>query len=207
MTTPHLSRTQVKESIVTEPYTSHSPLSSGEIELLSQTRALKPGLPPAPWKDRTIISASGVLAGGWDISENILLISTDGYSVSNPKTGEVMVRNRDYARTFASILPGYLQFKIPDTEEEIIDIFGINAGDGIHRTEDGWILRKVYPWWPQEAVLIKSPFVPDSGRHNLLDDAYIVSLERLTGWLRCGFSSSGKYFAIIGSAGAEIFSR
>jgi hypothetical protein len=58
------------------------PLLDGEIETLHQARGLKPTEPPQPWGNRKIISASGVLAAGWDKSGNILLVSTDGYSLT-----------------------------------------------------------------------------------------------------------------------------
>jgi hypothetical protein len=184
----------------------NSPLNKDEISLLNQMRGLKPSLPPEPWGNRVIVAASGVIASGWDKSENILLISTDGYSLSDSSSGTRVSRDRDREKTFDSILPSYLQFRLTETQE-IIDIFGVNGGDGIHRTKDGWTLKTVYPWWPHESVILKPPFVPGSGRHGLLDDAYMIELQRLTGWLKCGFSPAGKYFAIVGSAGAEIFSR
>jgi hypothetical protein len=191
---------------MTESDSYESPLNQYQVDLLNRTRALKPTEPPEPWGNKVIVAAGGVLAAGWDKAENFLLISVEGYSLTDPASGVRLLRNRDREKTFASILPGNLQFRMVETQE-IISIFGVNGGDGIHHTEDGWTLAYVYPWWPEEAVLIKLPFVPGSGRYHLLDDAYLIKLERIDGWLKCGFSPSGKHFAIVGSAGAEIFSR
>lgn len=189
-----------------DPSESKSPLNEYQVGLLNRARALKPTVPPEPWGHKIIVSAAGVLAAGWDQSENVLLISSDGYSLTEPLSGARLIRNRDYEITFASILPGNLYFRTIETQE-IIPIFGVWGGDGIHMTEDGWSLAYIYPWWPEATVLIKRPFVPGSGRTGLLDDAYLIQLERLEGWLKCGFSPSGKHFAVIGSGGAEIFSR
>ncbi len=191
---------------MTESNDINSPLNEGQAEVLQKARELKPTEPPRPWGNRKIISASGVLAAGWDKSGNILLVSTDGYSLTNPDIGERISRNEDRERTYAAISSSNLRFQNPETEEPI-DIFGVNGGDGIHRTQDGWTLKKIYPWWPREDVIIKSPFILGSGRYHLLDDAYLIKLIRLDGWLKCGFSPSGKHFAIIGSGGAEVFSR
>lgn len=183
-----------------------SPLTSYQQDILKQARAMKPGEPPHPWGNRLIVPAAGVLAGGWDKNDNIILISSDGYSLTNPASGERLIRNRDSEITFKSISSGYLDFKIPDNGEEI-RIFGLNAGDGTHITQDGWILEVIYPWWPLDVVIIKTPFVVGSGLHAYLDRAHMIKLLRLDGWLKCGFSPSDKYFVVLGSGGAEIFSR
>jgi hypothetical protein len=182
------------------------PLNQSELDLLNQARALKPNDPPKPWGNRVIVSAAGVLAAGWDKAENILLISMDGYSLSAASSGERIARNRDREKAYASISPDYLQFNVMETQETI-NIFGVREGDGIHRTKDGWMLQTIYPWWPHVSVIITPPFVSGSGNHGLLDNAYMIELKRLTGWLKCGFSPSGKHFAVVGSGGAEIFSR
>lgn len=184
----------------------NSPLNDYQVEMLKLARNLHPAEPPLPWGRRVIIPAAGVLAAGWDKSENMLLISVDGYSLSDSSTGERLVRDRDSERTYAALVSNDLRFENPETHE-LIDIFGVNGGDGIHRTEDQWTLQKIYPWWPKEAVIIKSPFIPGSGKHHLLDDAYLIKLVRIDGWLKCGFSPSGKHFAVVGSGGAEVFSR
>src|SRR4051812_10682267 len=92
----------------------NSPLNEGQSETLQRARELKPTEPPQPWGKRGIIPASGVLAAGWDQSENILLISMDGYSLSNPSTGERLIRDRDRERTYAAIVSNDLRFENPE---------------------------------------------------------------------------------------------
>ncbi len=183
-----------------------SPLNESQREILQRARELRPTEPPQPWGSRKIISASGVLAAGWDQAGKILLVSMDGYSLSDPNTGERLVRDRDRGKTYAAMVFNNLRFQSPETQE-LIDIFGINGGDGIHRTQDGWTLKKIYPWWPEEAVILQPPFISSAGNYPLIDNAYLIKLIRLDGWLKCGFSPSGQHFMIVGSAGAEVFSR
>jgi hypothetical protein len=74
---------------------SKSPLTEYERVLLERARAMVADEPPRPWGNRITLSAAGVVAGGWDDSESVVLISHEGYSISNPRSGLRLVRNRD----------------------------------------------------------------------------------------------------------------
>ena len=58
--------------------------------------------PQEPWGNRVVISAAGIIAGGWTIDNKVFLLSSDGYSISNPLTGEREIRNRDEENTAMS---------------------------------------------------------------------------------------------------------
>lgn len=185
----------------------NSPLNDFEKSILTQARNMIPIDPPLPWQRTHIISAAGVIAAGWDEAENILLISSDGYSLNDPITGKRIRRETNRESTYAAITPDHLSFEQP-TFEKPIRIFGINGGDGIHLTQDGWELEIIYPWWPRSIAIIRTPFVLDSEMHGYLDRAHAIRLERLeTTNLKCSFSPTGNHFMIIGSSGAEVFSR
>lgn len=184
-----------------------SPLNDYQEQILLQAREMRADEPPAPWGKRIVIPAAGVFAGGWDKENNLVLLSGEGYSVSDPLNGHRLIRDRDAESMYRAVTDDYLRFLMPHNGEEIL-LFGLNGGDGSHVTEDGWGLKSIHPWWPNDEVILKTPFVLGSGLHGYLDRAYRISLTRLENTeLRCGFSPSGKHFAIVASAGAEVFSR
>src|SRR5918994_1549205 len=131
-----------------------SPLSSHEEEYLAGVRALVPGDPPAPWRRAAAVSAAGVLVGGWTADEHVLVVSHDGYSVTDPLGGERLIRDRDMRTGFDALSRTRLAFRLPASGETVA-VFGIFGGDGIHHTEDGWGAQVVHPWWPRSEVVLR----------------------------------------------------
>lgn len=100
--------------------------------------------------------------------------------------------------------PDGLRFLLPGRLE--VPVFGIWGGDGAHMTADGWKLAVIYPLWPCEHVVIWSPWEP--GRSDYFEGARLLRLHRLEDHqLRVGFAPSGRKFMILGSAGAEVYTR
>lgn len=179
-----------------------SPLNEYELYALKSARALVPGDPPPPWKLRLSISAAGLLAGGWDAQENFIVISMDGYSINSPVTGEQsLILGRDEA--LDSLIDNDLKFRIP-TSGEIINIFGASAGDGIHMTDDNWLLKVMYPWWPQAIVTLEKLY---QGAPHDWGTTYALATSLGDGWTKCGFSPSGKHFALLSSYDVDLFTR
>jgi hypothetical protein len=176
-----------------------SPLSPYEEKILEQARSMVPGQPPKPWRHNVFIHVGGLQACGWDMKENLVIISSNGYSI-NTADGNRLVRDMDYETTFDAITSDSLKFVIPATQEKI-DIFGLMAGGGIYVAPDLWRLQIVYPWWPKGVVLLKSP----ASRGYL--EGQMIDSGSIDGWLHCGFSPSGQHFIIFGSAGLYWFSR
>jgi hypothetical protein len=146
-----------------------------------------------------------VIAGGWTADEHVLVASHDGYSVTNT-AGERLIRDRDVIGTYDALSRPGLSFRIPQTGESVA-VFGIYGGDGIHGTGEGWELEVAYPWWPRSEVIMRTPRTRGSQQSGL-DRSHLLSLKRLMPErLRCGFSPSGRHLMILGSAGAELFSR
>lgn len=175
-----------------------------ELALLEKAQKMIPQVPPLPWRQQTVLSASGVIAAGWDSKENIILISSNsGYSINHSMTGERILRDRDTDRTENNIIDRGLKFIIPESAEEI-EIFGIEAGDGVHLTDEGWSLEVIYPWWPRASVIIDHVFV--QGYEYLLN-ATMLDIPRLDGWIKCGFAPSGNQFMVIGSGGAVVYAK
>jgi hypothetical protein len=133
-----------------------------------------------------------------------VLISHDGYSVTDPLTGERLVRNRDSVRTFAALASDHLSFTLPDSGESIA-VFGLWGGDGSHVTADGWALEVIYPWWPNVDVLLRRPRSGPVGGY-FEGSSLIEGLGTVT-WLGCGFSPSGRCFMLLGSDGPKIYVR
>ncbi|GIN10898.1 hypothetical protein J26TS2_07650 [Shouchella clausii] len=177
--------------------------TSYELALLEKAQKMVPKAPPLPWRQQAVLSASGVIAAGWDSNENIILLTSSGYSINHAMTGERILRDRDTDRTENNIIDRGLKFIIPDSGEEI-DLFGIEAGDGVHLTVEGWSLEVIYPWWPRASVIIDHVFVQG---HEYLLNATMLDIPRLDGWIKCGFAPSGNKFMVIGSGGAMVFAK
>ncbi|WP_054957316.1 hypothetical protein [Paenibacillus dakarensis] len=174
-----------------------------EIELLHKAQGMSESNPPSPWLKEVIVPASGCLACGWDQNENLVLISSSGYSITEVSSGTRIHRDRDSKLTDKSIRNNNLSFHSP-YNGEVIDIFGFEAGDGIHTTNDGWFIQVIYPWWPRASVIIENLYKLN---YQYLNDATMIELKRLDGDLKCGFAPSGKSLVILGSGGALIYSR
>jgi hypothetical protein len=174
-----------------------SPLNDSEKAWLQWARSIIPGEPPLPWKRGAVVRAAGVFAGGWDKQENFLLISWDGYSLTHPVSGERLIINLDSEGLYDKLSTTDLSFYLPE-HEETIAIFGVRGGDGIHVTQDGWISKVLYPWWPHFLLTLDKGGLESNG----------IKLNWLDGsWIKTGFSPSGKHFAVVGEAGLEIFTR
>jgi hypothetical protein len=184
----------------------HSPLLPSEERVLAEARALVPGEPPPPWRRGHFVLAGGVQVGGWTRDNFVVIVSFSGYSVTDPDTGKRLIRDRDEAATQVALTPDGLGFRLPTTNEGV-PVFGIYGGDGSHITNDGWGVERICPWWPRENVIMRTPFVPESGQHGYLDRAHLLEVRLASTWLRCGFSSSERHLLILGSDGAEIYSR
>jgi|SRR5690348_455509 len=163
--------------------------------------------PPFPWSNRVVISAAGVTASGWTKNNKIFLYSADGYSVTDPSTGQLEIRNYDEDNSASkSFSRDNLEFTINELEETI-KIFGVYGGDGSHLTSDQWNLESFHPSLGEQFIGIQNLSryrnEPDYWRNFEL-----ISLLRLEyASLKCGFSLNEKHFGIFGSGGAEIFSR
>lgn len=176
-----------------------------ELKLLNKAKAMIPGLPPSPWEKRIFIPGSGIVAGGWDKDDNFILISDSAYSINDSSSGETIEIIYDYNIVNKSLLNNYLKFNIPSSNE-IINIFGLNAGDGVHVNNDGWNIEVIYPWWPCASVVINNAFEINAASREYLDETKMINIEELDGWIKCGFSCSERKFAILGSGGGVIFS-
>ncbi len=176
-----------------------------ELKLLNKAKTMVPGLPPLPWSKRVYIRGAGIIAGGWDKDDNFFLISDYAYSINNPLNGEVSDVIYDYQIVSKNLSNDYLRFKKPSSNE-VINIFGLNSGDGIHINNDGWNIEVIYPWWPRASVIINNVFENNASSREYLDKTYMIDIKELDGWIKCGFSNSGNKFAILGSGGAVIFS-
>ncbi|KPN94302.1 hypothetical protein [Lysinibacillus sp. ZYM-1] len=174
-----------------------------ELDLLAKAQSMACTKPPRPWEYETVIPTNGVLACGWDQDENIVLISGSGYSVTEPITGRRLQRNRDAYVTEECVSVDRLTFH-PPLAKQPIPIFGLEAGDGIHVTSDGWQVEVIYPWWPRATVVLDYLFTT---HYSYLKNATAIDLHRLDGTVKCGFSPSGKHLIIMGSGGALIYSR
>ncbi|MBL7936324.1 MAG: hypothetical protein JNM51_11020 [Bacteroidia bacterium] len=163
--------------------------------------------PPSPWTNRKIISAAGIIANGWTKDNKIFLLSADGYSISNPTSGEIEIRNHDESNTaMTKFSTDNLEFTV-DELKQTIKIFGLRGGNGNHLTSDGWALDSFHPALGEQIVGIKN-LKSRSDQKEYWQTFTLINLVRLEHFtLTYGFSPNEKHFAIFGSGGAEVFTR
>lgn len=159
---------------------------------------------PAPWTLSAYIHAGGVIAAGWDSQENVILVSHDGYSVCDPRTGERLIRDPDPEMGYGGLSETGLEYSVPATGETR-PVFGIFGGGGILVSpRDHWELEIIAPDWPDEMVILREP---GPGGRDYLEGAHRLDLG-LAGTLRgCGFAPSGRQFIVVASDGAVVFRR
>lgn len=112
--------------------------------------------PSLPWKNRIVISASGVIASGWTNDDEVFLISSTGYTVANPITGEIKIRNYDEDDdAMNQFSKDNLEFTIKELEQTI-KVFGLRGGNGNHLTSDFWNLDSFTPPLGEQIVGIQN---------------------------------------------------
>ncbi len=185
-----------------------SPLLPEQIALLEKARSLHPDKPPPPWDTRIVVAGGGIIAAGWDSQENVLLISFGGgISLTEARTGKRLMRDRntDHALSWLSIADQ--TFTLPGSKTPI-PVFGLYGGDGIYTSPDWWTIEFIYPWWPQEAVVLCEPGAKGTGSEHYFDQRHLLDLSGIAPEnLHGGFSRSGQHLMIFSSSGAVVFSR
>ena len=164
-------------------------------------------IPQEPWGNRIVISASGIIAGGWTNDNKVFLLSSDGYSISNPTNGEREIRNRDENNSAMNKFSAdNLEFEIEELNQKI-KVFGLRGGNGNHITSDNWNLDSFHPGIGEQIVGLRN-LKERQTEPEYWKNFKLIKLERLENFtLTYGFSPNEKNFGIFGSGGAEIFSR
>jgi hypothetical protein len=163
--------------------------------------------PSLPWAKRTVIPASGIIASGWTHNNKVFLLSSDGYSISDPTTGLREIRNYDEDNSaMTKFSKDNLEFTI-DELQQTIKVFGLKGGDGNHCTSDFWDLTSFSPSLGEQIVGLRN-IKNIQSQAEYWKEFELISLRRLEYTeLKYGFSPNEKHFGIFGSAGAEIFTR
>jgi hypothetical protein len=86
------------------------PLPLGMRAVRAEALALKKGLAPKPWRGPVHVPSGGIIAAGWDAAKHVLLISYDGYSLTNAATGERIARDNDPDITYQCLSETGLAF-------------------------------------------------------------------------------------------------
>lgn len=163
--------------------------------------------PSLPWTSRVVISAAGIIASGWTFDNKVFLFSSDGYSVSDPLTGQREIRNYDEDNSaITKFSKDNLEYTIKELGQTI-KIFGLRGGDGNHFTTDFWELASFSPSLGEQIVGIRDTKAIKR-QTEYWREFDLISLKRLEYCaLKFGFSPNEKHFGVFGSGGAEIFTR
>ncbi len=163
--------------------------------------------PKIPWEKKVVIPAAGIFASGWTNDNKVFLLSSDGYSVSDPLTGEIEIMNHDEDNTALDKFSNdNLEFRL-DEINQIIKVFGQRGGNGNYMTSDFWSLDSFHLGLGEQIVGLKN-LKDRSNKSEYWRNFDLIKLERLEYFaLTYGFSPNEKHFGIFGSGGAEIFTR
>lgn len=163
--------------------------------------------PSLPWSNRVVISGAGIIASGWTHNNKVFLFSFDGYSISDPVTGQREIRNYNEDSTaITKFSKDNLEFTI-DELRETIKIFGLRGGDGNHYTSDCWELTSFTPSLGEQIVGLRNIKTRQNHTEHW-KEFDLISLTRLEYTeVKFGFSPNEKHLGIFGSGGAEIFTR
>lgn len=166
---------------------------------LADAQQLTAGTPPKPWRLSRTFPAGGAVACGWTTNDDaILLISDNAYSVYKIETGEEVLINFDHNDLYDGYTKDDVHFDVKELGQTV-NIFGFRAGGGNRvSSSTDWVVEVIYPWWPRAMVILTRVF--------FIRYAIESDLNPVASWLACGFSVSGKHFAILGNEGVEIFS-
>jgi hypothetical protein len=178
-----------------------------ERTILREALSLKESDPPPPWRREAFIAGGGVIAAGWDIDENVLLVSHSGYSITTP-SGSRVARDPDAERAYKALSPDSLTFEVPGQSRRVV-VFGLHGGDGSHVAAVGWAVEVIQPLWPRAWVILRSPIAPGAGNRSYFAGATRLTLEGLDlhDWIRTGFSPSGTRLLVVSSGGCVVFAR
>ena len=163
--------------------------------------------PSPPWSRLVVIPAAGVISAGWTFNNKVFLYSSDGYSISNPETGEIEIRNYDKEnQAEEKFSKDNLEFTI-DELQETIKVFGLRGGNGNHLTSDSWNLDSFHTSLTQQIIGIRN-LKKTTDKPEYWRNFELIQLIRLEHFgLTYGFSPNEKHFGIFGSGGAEIYTR
>ncbi len=94
-----------------------------------------------PWTQVTVLGVGGLSAVGFDrASETMLVTSSNGQSVINGATGDILYRNRDDDGLDASALKGT---RLDHPADERFDMAGLFGGGLRSVTDDGWSVERL----------------------------------------------------------------
>lgn len=172
-------------------------------EYLLEVKKMYPTNKLHPWKLKKSLLIEGLIAVGWNKSNEIVLITNDKYLIYNPLiemfSDEVYVPN-----IFELFSTNNLKFKIGN---RTINIFGLYGGDGNRVSSDGWVLEIIHPYWPNAITLLREPTVPGNLQKKWAG-IKLIELKLIDYYdLKCGFSPDFKSFVISNGNGFEIFVR
>lgn len=181
-------------------------LNAYQEQLVKRLRNVRIGAPPSPWRHIATLFIGGVQAIGFSASEQFLLvISPSGRGLFELDTGFKLARDYEAAGEWWDVAC-LRALGLPPIENEWVTLSGIHGGGFAHITNDGWLVERIAPDWPNEFV-----FLSNSGSA-LSQQSHDQSVnlgpapdgdELVT----FGFSPSGQYLLIATSSAVEIFGR
>lgn len=149
------------------------------------------------WSYHSSIALNGIIAIGWFLNDDILVINVDGIYIYDILKKDFIYR--DYETSFKEFISDDNLTYFVQSKNEKVNIFGLRGGGGNLLTKDNtWKLELVEIAWNIKVIKVLNY----KNRKASFLDLHQNSFE---GNKYLGFSKSEKYFAIMGDCGVDIF--
>ncbi len=151
------------------------------------------------WEFYASISLNGIIACGWFINDDIMVISSDGVFIYDTVSSEI--RDENYEEIFQKNISKDNINYFHQKRGESLPIFGLRGGNGNLLTGDGtWKIDIINISYYQN--------VPKLTNYRTGNYAFL-KLNKCTyeDILFCGFSKSENYFLIMGNNGIDIYNK
>lgn len=169
-----------------------------------KVRAAPIGKPPSPWAIKTVAAVGGLTEVGFDdVTDLLLVFSSQGRGVFDCRAGERIVRDRSVAEVDSWYGPDMLIGNgIGPLAGKQVRLAGLNGGGLPCLTKDGWATERLAIDWPDEYLLLLEPhcsiYQPDARFTKLAVDREVRAF---------GFSHTGNSLIIATSSDVTMYSR
>ncbi len=162
--------------------------------------------PPHPWREAGRHAVGGLTGVGFARdTETLLVVSSQGRGVFDCASGSRLVRDRDtecdYEDEIALEARG-----IGPLEGMVIRMSGLHGGGLPRSTYDGWSAEQLALDWPQQTLLILSPWssIYDLTRGRSVDFTKLAVESEVRAY---GFSPTGRSLVVATSSDLVIYTR
>ncbi len=158
---------------------------------------------PSGWKMVTVFAVGGLHAVGFaENSEELLVASSNGQSVTDGLTGVQLYRNRESDGYDSRKLTAR---RLDQPDGPVFRMSGLEGGGLRTCTDDGWRLSLTYSNWPKGRLLLHEPKEsPFPSKNIMFGKTVLAERYEFRAW---GFSWSGKVMVWSDEVDVRVYRR